>query len=97
MDSDSILVKSLYNCKSSPEIVKSVSRTRRENSQLDHDLSTHHRHIEEEFDKCTPSLKRQNRNESIEHQSRDESFGPYQDRVVDRFKAIGGSVSPSSE
>ena len=46
MDPDSILVKPLYNWKSSPEIGKPISLKKRENSQLEYDLSSHHRHLE---------------------------------------------------
>jgi hypothetical protein len=42
-------------------------------------------------------LKRLNRNDSRENNSLEESFGPYKDRGIDKFRAIGSSVSPTSE
>ncbi|CAI2375180.1 unnamed protein product [Moneuplotes crassus] len=98
MDPNGILVKSLYNCKSSPDIASSISIKRRENSQIDNDLSSHHRILEEELGSDSQSLKRKNLHESSCQDSREGTFGAYPNRnPTDRFRNIGQSVSPSNE
>ncbi|CAI2377897.1 unnamed protein product [Moneuplotes crassus] len=98
MDPDSILVKSLYNCKSSPDIANSIPTKKRENSQIDHDLSSHHRILEEELGSDIPSLKRMNQYDSTEQNSIEGSFGIFNNlNPLGRLRNAEQSVSPAEE